>query len=136
MENSVLLGSLIEESAIKQITTVGALMTNKGRLELTENNLLNDTKALQVRVFNDKGQGFKIICSSAVSKAIRAKDMKLGDLHHMPIIEYETKGSGEIIPMITFPEGSGAVLSFSAEKNTKAPFERKSSYKPEDLVAF
>ena len=136
MNHVILNASKVVAGSLTTITTVEALVGPKGQITTTSNSIMNKDKALVLRLINEKNEAWQIICSSNVSSAIRNRELKMSELGAFPIVEYTTQTTQEKIPMIVFPEGMASdVITLSAEKFSKTPFARKSTYKPEDLIA-
>jgi len=120
-----------------ELGTVAEACGPEGRIEYSENNLLNEEKRCVIWLFNpDKSEEGKMIyCSPAVSELIRDKKLSVSQVMSMSIYEAFTK-EGQQFFQVQMPT-TGQRYSFSVKEHANANETfTKEVVKAEDLLAF
>lgn len=136
LENAVIAQALVTDNNLVEICKVKDLVGEKGTLSVSVDNLLRTEKALQLIVTTEEGKVLRLITSGAVGAAIRAKELPLKTVATFPVVEYATKGSGEIIPMVVNPIGSSVLVSIEAKTFDKGEYKREFKGDIKELIAF
>jgi len=145
LDNAILAKGL-NQGTITEICKVSDIIGKTGKVEVLPQNIARLDKAVQIYLTTEKGELVHYIASEQVGADIRAKKLKLSDVPHLPLIQYTTYGpgdvkgtpidqrTGEVIAMITYPQGSGQLYGIEAKDSSKA-FVRESVFNPADLIA-
>ncbi len=105
-----------EENSLESYGTVKDLAGKGGTIGLIPKNVADASKRLVIIVGKKDGTSTPFSCSPAVSKAVRAKDITIGQLAGLEVLEVVFK-NGDIGPMVCMPAGTGsAVKTISIDK--------------------
>jgi hypothetical protein len=94
------------ESTLESQGTVLSLVGKDGKLGFIPKNLNDEDKRVVIILTKKNGTSTAITCSEAVSKGLRDKSIKLGNLINFEVLEGE---SG--IPFISLPSGALAEVA-------------------------
>jgi len=101
-------------ASLTDLGTVAQNKGNKGTVQLIGKNLQNAAKRVAVIITNAKGESATVSCSKAVSDALRAKTLAVGQLMGLHILENE-----EGVPFISMPAGEGSLIDISGAKQAE-----------------
>lgn len=116
-----------------EMTDLGTVKQNagaKGKVELIGKNLANGEKRVAVLITNATGQSAVVPCSKAVSDAFRAKQLSVGQLMGLHIME-----NAEGRAFVSLPAGAGSKIDITAAKVAAYTPEAVTT-KYEELVAW
>jgi len=123
---------LYERTERTELGTVAELTGVGGKIGLLPSNFNNPNKRVVIIMTKADKTSEQVVCSSNVSKGLRAKEITISQVQGFPIVEQITP-DGEIINIITMPSG-GALVEFNVT-NEVAEYEAP-TFDPSELVAF
>jgi hypothetical protein len=128
---------------INSIGTLQELAGPGATLRLNKNSLENkatDAPRLVVTVINKAGMADRVLCSPAVSRGLRAKTIKVGQLLAFPITEQTTRtvdeetGEYVTINVITMPASES--IDINVDNIVVEAFKTEGALNPEEFLVF
>jgi hypothetical protein len=128
---------------INSIGTLQELAGPGATLRLSKNSLENksvDAPRLVVTVINKQGMADRVLCSPAVSRGLRAKTIKVGQLLAFPITEQTTRtvdeetGAYVTINVITMPASES--IDINVDNIVVEAFKTEGALNPEEFLVF
>jgi hypothetical protein len=128
---------------INSIGTLQELAGAGAKLRLNQNSLENkadNAPRLIVTVINKDGLADRVVCSPAVSRGLRSKTIKIGQLLAFPITEQitttvnEETGEYVTINVITMP--ASKTIDIDVDNIVVEEFKAITTLAPEELLAF
>jgi hypothetical protein len=121
----------------KVLGTVAEIAGPGAEINFTKDNLTHPTKRLQVILTRPDGTSSAIICSPAVGRGVRNKEITISQLAGFPIVEHvvgkDYENAGLVMPIISMPEGQSLI---SGGEITKVTEYKPEVFDPADLIAF
>jgi len=117
-----------------ELGTVHSLVGKGGKIALIPKNLADEDKRVAVILTKKSGDSAMILCSEAVSKGVRAKEITVSNLLGFVVTEQLTT-KGETIYVITMPNSGGQLIEQSVDSLKITEFE-PTAIELDDLVAF
>jgi hypothetical protein len=128
---------------INSIGTLQELAGPGATLRLSKNSLENkstDAPRLVVTVINKQGMADRVLCSPAVSRGLRSKTIKVGQLLAFPITEQTTRtvdeetGAYVTINVITMPASES--IDINVDNIVVEAFKTEGALNPEEFLVF
>ena len=117
-----------------ELGTVQALVGKGGKIALIPKNLADEDKRVAVILTKKNGESAMVLCSEAVSKGVRAKEITVSNLLGFTVTEQLSR-TGEEIYVVTMPNSGGALIETTVDSLKVATFE-PATVEYDDLVAF
>lgn len=118
-----------------ELGTVAQLVGKGGKVKFVPKNLADDSKRVAVILENKTGASALVLCSEAVSKGVRNKDITLANLLGFQVTEQLTK-TGETINVITMPNNGASLIEVAVDSVKIADYQPSAELVADDLIAF
>lgn len=118
-----------------ELGTVQSLVGKGGKIKFVPKNLADDSKRVAAILENKAGASALVVCSEAVSKGVRSKEITLANLLGFQVTEQLTR-NGETINVITMPNNGASLIEVAVDSVKVAEYEPSAELVPEDLIAF
>lgn len=118
-----------------ELGTVAQLVGKGGKVKFVPKNLADDSKRVAVILENKTGASALVLCSEAVSKGVRNKEITLANLLGFQVTEQLTK-TGETINVITMPNNGASLIEVAVDSVKIADYQPSAELVADDLIAF
>lgn len=118
-----------------ELGTVAQLVGKGGKVKFVPKNLADDSKRVAVILENKTGASALVVCSEAVSKGVRSKEITLANLLGFQVTEQLTT-KGETINVITMPNNGASLIEVAVDSVKIADYQPSAELVADDLIAF
>ena len=118
-----------------ELGTVAQLVGKGGKVKFVPKNLADDSKRVAVILENKTGASALVVCSEAVSKGVRNKEITLANLLGFQVTEQLTT-KGETINVITMPNNGASLIEVAVDSVKIADYQPSAELVADDLIAF
>lgn len=130
-------GNINSIGTLQELAGAGAtLRLNKNSLE----NKADNAPRLVVTVINKDGLADRVLCSPAVSRGLRDKAIKVGQLLAFPVTEQITRTvdeeTGEYVKINVITMPASESIDINVDKIVVEEFKASKTLAPEELLAF